>query len=307
MRHAEKLMGNAFLFCTDHANSILAEKAIAAAVDEVRRIETIFTTFNDNSEVQKINLNAGIQPVKVSLEVIDLIERSQKISRITQGAFDLTYGSLDKAFWNFDQQMTVLPHPLNAAAAVRNIDYTRIEINRENNTVYLPEDVRIGFGGIGKGYAADRASKLMQELGVQRGFVSASGDIFCWGDTDKPWNIALEMHEQVSKLLGEFYLNNYAVATSGDYEKFVEIDGQRYSHTIDPKTGYPAKSMKSVTVIAPFAELADALCTPLMIMGPEVGLHTINQLEGIEAIILDQNNELHTSANIQLSQHEKAN
>ena len=294
-----KLMGNNFTFGADHPSALVCEKAIDQAIQEVRRIEGLFTTYKEESETQRINSLAGIKPANVSEEMIALILRSKKISQLTQGAFDLSYGSLDKRFWNFDQSMDVLPSKEQAQKAVSLIDYERIEVDAIKQQVFLrSKGMRIGFGGIGKGYAADRAAQLMKNLGVKRGFVSASGDIYCWGNHDRNWKIALELPEQVRKVLGDFELNNYAVATSGDYEKCVTIDGVRYSHTIDPKTGFPAKSMKSVTVIAPFAELADALCTPLMIMGPEVGLNMINQVAGVECIIIDQDHGVHFSKKI---------
>lgn len=299
-----KLMGNMFTFGADAADESLANHAIDNAIREVQRIEKLFTTFNETSETCIINANAGIQPVKSSMEMIELIERSQKISRLTQGAFDLSYGSLDKEFWNFNTKMTELPNKKAAEQSISKINFNKIHTNRQEQTVFLEEEgMRIGFGGIGKGYAADKAGQIMKDHGITRGFVSASGDVFCWGPQDQPWNIAVELPENVREVLGEFHLNNYAVATSGDYEKFVEIDGIRYSHTIDPKTGFPAKSMKSVTVIAPYAELADALCTPLMIMGPDIGLHLINQLSGIEAIIVDQYNTIHYSQKIKVESY----
>ncbi len=292
-------MGNTFTFGADHPSVRICTKAIDQAIQEVLRIEGLFTTYHEASETQRINRLAGIAPARVSEEMIGLIQRGKRISQLTQGAFDLSYGSLDKRFWNFDQSMDVLPSKEQAQKAISLIDYRRIEVDTIKQQAFLSsKGMRIGFGGIGKGYAADRAAQVMKKAGIERGFVSASGDIYCWGNHDRNWKIALELPEQVRKVLGDFELNNYAVATSGDYEKCVTIDGVRYSHTIDPKTGFPAKSMKSVTVIAPFAELADALCTPLMIMGPEVGLNMINQVAGVECIIIDQDNNIHFSKNI---------
>ena len=302
IKHQEKLMGNTFTFGVDHPDAGLGQKAITQAIQEVKRIEALFTTYRPDSETQRINKAAGLRPVTVSAEMIGLILRSQKISQLTQGAFDLSYGSLDKRFWNFDTTLTQLPSKATARAAVARINYKNIVVHPEKHTVFLTQKgMRIGFGGIGKGYAADCAARIMKQLGIQRGFVSASGDLYCWGVGHRPWNIALEVPDALRGILGDFELNNQAVATSGDYEKCVVIDGVHYSHTIDPKTGFPAKSMKSVTVIAPFAELADALCTPLMIMGPKVGLDLINQIPHLACIIIDQHHQIHFSNNIKKS------
>jgi len=292
-------MGNTFTFGADHPSAMVCTKAIDQAIQEVRRIEGLFTTYKDDSETQRINNLAGREPANVSEEMIGLILRGKKISHLTQGAFDLSYGSLERRFWNFDQTLDKLPTKEQAQAATSLINYENIEINSKRKQVFLnKKGMRIGFGGIGKGYAADRAAQLMKKAGIKRGFVSASGDIYCWGSNARHWKIALELPENVKGILGEFELNNYAVATSGDYEKYVTINGVRYSHTIDPRTGFPAKSMKSVTVIAPFAELADALCTPLMIMGAQIGLNMINQVPGVECIIIDQDKSIHFSKNI---------
>lgn len=299
MRQTTRLMGNTFVLWADAARPAQAEQAIEAAIAEMRRIEARLTTFREDSETQQINRMAGLAPIPVSAETYGLVQRSQHLSRLTQGAFDLSYGSLDRRFWNFDQSMTRLPERKQARQAVRLIDYRQIQLNEAQGTVFLARrGMRIGFGGIGKGYAADRAAQLMQAMGIARGCVSASGDLYCWDQHQQPWRIALEWPEAVQQVLGHLDLSNYAVATSGDYEKAVQIDGVRYSHTIDPRTGFPARAMRSVTVLAPRAELADALCTPLMIMGPKVGLHLVNQLPGVEAVIIDPAHRLHLSRQI---------
>ncbi|MEM9986369.1 MAG: FAD:protein FMN transferase [Bacteroidota bacterium] len=302
MQRQLRLMGNAFTLMADTSDATLGQAALEAAIAEMQRIEARFTTFDEGSETQLINRMAGISPVKVSAEMLALVQRSLYLSRLTQGAFDLSYGSLDRRFWNFDRGMTQLPDRRKARQAVRLINYQHIQVNEARSEIYLArQGMRIGFGGIGKGYAADQAAQVMQEMGVARGCISAAGDLYCWGAAAQPWRVALEVPETVQQHLGHLDLTNYAVATSGDYEKAVTIDGVRYSHTIDPRTGFPARAMRSVTVIAPKAELADALCTPLMIMGPEVGLHLIDQLPHVEAVIIDPHNQLHVSQRIHLS------
>lgn len=290
------LMGNRFDIGVVSSVKEQAEQAIEKSIAEIKRIEALLTTFSDDSQTNQINQNAGIKPVKVDKEVYALIERAQRISKLTQGAFDLSYGSLDKSFWNFDQKMTQLPSAEQALKAVGLIDYRNIVL--EEGTVFLRDKgMRIGFGGIGKGYAADRAKQVLQEEGFENGVVNASGDMNAWGvrEDGQSWKVGISNPDSPQEIMAEFDLQNAAVATSGNYEKFVWIDGVKYSHTIHPKTGFPIRGIKSVTVFAPFAELADALTTPIAVMGVEVGLDLINQMTGVACLIISDENVIYSS------------
>ena len=298
------LMGNHFEISVVSDDEAWAEERIDMAVAEIRRIEKVLTTFKDDSETALINNNAGVQPVKVSEEVFRLIERSKRISHITQGAFDISYGSIDKRLWNFDKTMTSLPDPKLAKQMVRLINYRNIILDHEHQTVFLKEKgMRIGFGGIGKGYAAEMAKAVMQNAGVTSGVVNASGDLAAWGHqpNGKPWTIGIVHPDAADMPFSYMSVTNMAVATSGNYEKFVMIDGKKYSHTINPKTGLPVRGIKSVTIISPNAELCDALATPVTTMGVTTGMHLINQLKDIECVIIDDDNKLYTSNHIRLS------
>jgi len=300
-QRTDLLMGNRFDLGIVSENSMDANAGLAEAVEEIKRIERLLTTFDERSQTNQINANAGIAPVEVDQEVFDLITRAQKIANLTQGAFDLSYGSLDKRLWNFDQEMRSLPDPIEMAKSVRLIDYQAIELDAANQTVFLrKKGMRIGFGGIGKGYAADRAKSLLVNLGFQHGVVNASGDMSAWGLNERglPWQVAIVDPDDPQKTIAHFDLTNAAVATSGNYEKYVMIAGKKYSHTINPKTGYPIQGIKSVSVFAPVAELADALTTPIAVMGVEVGLDLVNQLNGINCVIIDDDNRIYQSKNI---------
>jgi thiamine biosynthesis lipoprotein len=164
-----KLMGNRFEITVVTSGEDDANECIDAAVGEIRRIEKLLTTFDDSSQTCEINRNAGIRPVKTDPEVFELIRRSLKISELTQGAFDITYGSIDKKFWNFDTTMTELPDPETAKQTVRLINYRNVLLDKEAGTVFLKEEgMRIGFGGIGKGYAADRAKQILLQRGNRK-------------------------------------------------------------------------------------------------------------------------------------------
>ena len=302
-RKVLKLMGNRFEITLVDEDAARAAACIEEAIEEIRRIEKLLTTFNDNSQTNCINRNAGIAPVPVDKEVFSLIQRSIRISAVTQGAFDITYGSIDKTLWNFDQHMTALPDAHTAGKLVRLINYRNIILDENNSTVFLKEKgMRIGFGGIGKGYAAERAKALLLQKGVRSGVVNAAGDLTAWGyqHNGKPWTIGIADPDAAHHPFSSLAITDMAVATSGNYEKFVVIDGKKYSHTIDPKTGLPVSGIKSVTIICPNAEIADAMATPVMIMGVKVGMHMINQMQHMACIIIDDNNKIFTSNNINL-------
>ncbi len=299
----QKLMGNRFEISVVSEDEKWANERIENAILEINRIEQLLTTFKPTSQTNQINAQAGIKPVRVDKEVFELIQRSLRISNLTQGAFDITYGSIDKSLWNFDVKMTSLPDKNTAKNMVKLIDYQKVSLNQNDYTVLLKDvGMRIGFGGIGKGYAAEMAKQLMIWEGVKSGVVNASGDLTTWGNqpNGKQWTIGIADPNHKNKTFSSINISNMAVATSGDYEKFVVINGKRYSHTINPKTGLPVTGIKSVTIIAPNAELADSLATPVMVMGVKIGLDLINQIKGIACVIIDDNDKIFTSKNINI-------
>jgi FAD:protein FMN transferase len=307
-----KLMGNRFQLSAVGDNEKRAYDCIDKGIAEIQRIEKLLTTFNEESETALINRNAGISPVCVSEETFNIIERSVRISRITQGAFDITYGSVDKSLWNFDTNMNSLPDSITAKKMTRLINYRHIELDKSNYSVMLREKgMRIGFGGIGKGYAAERAKFVMKENGVRSGIVNASGDMTTWGfqPNGNPWTIGIADPDLKGKAFSYMNITDMAVATSGNYEKFIVVNGRKYSHTINPKTGLPVSGIKSVTIISPSAEIADAMATPVMIMGIVPGLDMVNQINNLEAIVIDDENKIYTSKNIHFKsiEHEKSN
>lgn len=296
-------MGNTFEFSVVSDDGVWATDCIDKGINEIRRIEKLLTTFNDSSQTNEINAYAGLKPVAVDEELFLLIERSLRISALTQGAFDITYGSIDKSLWNFDKTMTALPDAAVVSKMVKLINYRNVILDKEHGTVFLKEKgMRIGFGGIGKGYAADQAKRILLSLEVKHGIVNAAGDLTVWGHqpNGEPWTIGIADPGKNNLPFASVKITNTSVATSGNYEKFVLIKGKKYSHTIDPKTGYPISGITSTTIICASAELADAMATPVMVMGIKAGLALINQLKGIGCIIIDDSGNLYTSKNINL-------
>lgn len=298
--HSTTQMGSAFSFTAIAADSAMAMQAINSAEMEMDRIESLISSWDPNSETSRINLQAGIAPVKVSEELLELIARSKKISKISNGYFDISFASIS-AVWTFDGQEMEAPTTSELKESVQLIDHEKILLNREERTVFLAEKgMKIGFGGIGKGYAANRAKQVMIDLGIESGVVNAGGDIIAWGLqlNGKPWSIGIADPKHKDAIISWLDITDRSVVTSGSYEKFVTINGERHGHIINPKTGWPSKGLISVTIVCPDAELADALATTVFVLGLEDGLKLVDHLNDVEAILLDDKGALHHSENI---------
>lgn len=295
-------MGSRFDITVVANDSNQGNKYIDTAVAEITRIEKLISSWDVNSQTSEINRNAGIKPVKVDSELFDLIQRAIGISVLTDGAFDISYASMDR-IWQFDGSMTEMPSEEEITASVSKVGFQNIILDKENNTVFLKlEGMKIGFGAIGKGYAADKAKDLLISKGVPSGIINASGDMNTWGKqpNGSEWKVAITNPMDKNKVFALLPITNGAVVTSGNYEKFVIFNDKRYTHIIDPRTGYPSSGIISVTVFAPKAELADALATSVFVMGKEAGLDRINQLPKIECIIIDDKGNITKSKNIEI-------
>lgn len=299
-----KLMGSRFEFTAVADDEQTAWDAINRGIQEVERIEKLISSWDKNSQTSKVNQNAGLQPVKVDKELYDLIFRAKKISKLTQGAFDISFASMDR-IWKFDGSMTEMPDSIIVADARAKINWKNIILDVDKQTIFLRESgMKIGFGAIGKGYAANRAKALMQSMsGVKGGVVNASGDLISWGKSPSPegWHVNITNPKDKEVSLGWLTIEDLAVVTSGDYERFVKFDGKRYAHIIDPRTGYPTTGIKSVTLVCPDAELADALATSVFVLGEVEGLKLINQLKNFECLIVTDEDKILTSDNLQLN------
>tara|TARA_B100000767_G_scaffold268188_1_gene288048 strand:- start:882 stop:1778 length:897 start_codon:yes stop_codon:yes gene_type:complete len=298
-------MGSSFEITVVATEKDFANQSLAFAKEEIIRIENLISSWDDKTETSKVNINAGIAPVEVSKELFDLIYRSQKISKLTSGAFDITFAAIDK-LWTFDGRDSKMPTLDSLKASVSNIGYKEIQLDHEALTVFLPKKgMKIGFGAIGKGYAADRAKQILVERGVKAGIINASGDMNTWGT--KPdgssWTIGIINPMNNENVFSWFSLEHNAVVTSGNYEKFTLIDGKRFSHIIDPRTGIPSQGIVSCTVFAGKAELADAVATAIFVMGVEPGLFLINQLPNTEAVLIDDLGMIHHSKNIKIEEN----
>ncbi|PCI04733.1 MAG: thiamine biosynthesis protein ApbE [Flavobacteriaceae bacterium] len=297
------LMGSRFDITVVANTQSEATPFIEMAVDEISRIEKLISSWDPNSQTSLINKNAGIAPVTVDKELFDLILRCLVISEITDGAFDISYASMDR-IWSFDGSMKVMPSASKILNSVRNVGYKNIILNKKTQQVFLSKKgMKIGFGGIGKGYAADLTKELLKSKGVKAGIINAAGDMNTWGKqaNGNPWIVAITNPMDKNKAFATLPISNKAVVTSGNYEKFVLLKGKRYTHIINPKTGMPSSGIISVTVFSDKAELADALATAVFVMGVEVGMDRINQIPSVECILIKDNGEIITSKHIKIN------
>lgn len=306
--HKRKLnmLGSPFEMTVIAQDTVQGNQFCNWAIAEVKRIENLISDWIPTTQISQVNKNAGIKPIQVDKEVFSLVERAIKISQITSGAFDISYASMDK-IWKFDGSMKAMPTEEAIKKSVSKIGYKNIILDSKEQTIFLKnEGMKLGLGGIGQGYIADKVKELLISKGCISGIVNVSGDINTWGKQidGKPWTVAIVNPMNKNKVFATFPLEDTAVETSGSYEKFVIFNGIRYSHIIDPRSGYPAQGVISVSVFAKQTEIADALATGIFVLGVEVGLDLVNQLKGIECIIVDDKGKIHSSKGIDIKKNE---
>ena len=300
------LLGSPFEITVVAKDTVEGNFYVNSAVNEVKRIENLISDWIPTTQISQVNQNAGIVPIKVNNEVFELVERALKISKLTDGAFDISYASMDK-IWKFDGSMKEMPSPEAIKKSVERIGYEKIILDTKNKTIFLKDaGMKLGLGGIGQGYIADKVKEVLQAKGCTAGIVNVSGDINTWGSQidGKPWTVGIVNPVNKNKVVATFPLIDSAVETSGSYEKYVTFNNIRYSHIIDPRSGYPATGIVSVSIFAKQTEIADALATGVFVLGVEVGLNLINQLKGIECIIVDDKGKIFTSKGIDIKKYE---
>ena len=298
-RRRIRLMGSDFEFIIGDDDR--GAEALEDAIAEVSRIEALLTEFSETSQTALLNKTAGIRAVEVTDEVYCLLKRCNEISEFTQGAFDITSGALRKLY-NFKGIEFEMPAANQLQSALSRTGYEKV-ILAKNNRVYLSQiGMRIGFGAIGKGYAADMVKRKLLKKGIKNGVVNASGDLTAFGRRADGtlWKVGIADPNCPSNIMAWIPVQNASVATSGDYEQYFESDGIRYSHTIDPKTGLPVTGIKSVTIVSASAELCDALATAVTVMGVDVGMDFIDQLPGIHALVVTDDNKVYTSQQLHI-------
>jgi thiamine biosynthesis lipoprotein len=295
---ARPMMGtevSVYLWCDDPA---LGDVALEAVFQEVQRIDRRMSTYKGESEISKINRIAADAPVLVGAELYQLIARSLDISRLTDGAFDITYDSVGQ---HYDFRERQRPDLATIKSASENIDYRLLKIDVDTSMVhFLRQGVRINLGGIAKGYVVEQGVEILRSLGIEHAIVTAGGDSRLLGDRrGRPWMVGIRDPRKEGEVAITVPLEDEAISTSGDYERFFDEDGVRYHHIIHPSTGGPASGVHSATVMGPDAVTTDALSTSVFVMGVDKGLRMIAELPAYESIVIDANGQVFFSDGLQ--------
>ena len=285
----QSLLGSPFEITVVATDSVQAKLYTDLAILEVKRIENLVSDWIPTTQISQVNQNAGIRPVQVSSEVFNLTKKAIWFSEISAGAFDISMVGLDK-IWKFDGSMEQLPSRKQIKQSVANVGYKNIVLDSANSTIFLTKKgMKIGFGSIGKGYAADKGREFLQALGIKAGILNAAGDVATWGTqiNGKPWRIGVNNPLETGETLAvlEFSEQN-AVTTSGAYEKYVEFHNKRYAHIINPKTGYPTTELLSVTIIGGSAEMCNGFSTSVMVLGLKKGIRLLKKFPDYDYVVV---------------------
>jgi thiamine biosynthesis lipoprotein len=288
-----------------------AEKAIDSAFSEIEKLEKLTDLFSSGSEVSLINKNAGISGVKVSPDIVDILEKALLVSEKTGGAFDVTIGPVS-ALYDFHKK--IKPEEVEIKKKLPLVNYKDLIVDRKKSTAFLKrKGMLIDLGGIAKGYAADKAEETLKKNGINSGLVSIAGDIRAFGlkPDKRPWKIGIRSPRIPTippllkgdkggfpdDIMATIELRDMAISTSGDYERFFILDGKRYHHLLSPKTGYPADGCQSVSVITKKGVFTDAFSTGVFILGPEKGMKVLEDM-GFDGVIVDSQGKVRITPDI---------
>lgn len=287
-------------------NEAAAKRAFEAATAEIVRVEGLMTTWRD-SELSRVNANAGKAPVAVGDETLFVVSEALKTSALSGGTFDITFETLH-GLWKFDEDLEPMPpKPADLKKRMAAVGYRHVVLDGAKKTLFLDhKDTRIGLGGIAKGYAVDRAAAVLRKAGLTSFYVQAGGDLYAEGKKPdgKPWSAGIrDPRGAANQYFALIQLDDHAFSTAGDYERSYVVAGKRYHHILDPRTGYPATACRSVTVWAKTALEADEIDDAVFILGPKEGLALVESLDGVGAVIVDAKNEVWISKRLQGAIH----
>jgi thiamine biosynthesis lipoprotein len=274
-----------------------ARAAIDAVMDEMHRIDAAMSPYKESSELSRINRDAAREAVEVSQELFDLIERSIAFSELSRGAFDITYAG---AGCLYDYRRGIRPSDEQLEAALQAIGYRHLQLDRTRRTVrFARAGVRIDLGGFAKGHAVDRGAAILARHGVRHAAVAAGGDSRMLGDRcGRPWTVGIRHPRRADEVVALLPLEDVAVSTSGDYERYFDDGDERCHHLIDPRTGRSPRAVHSVTVIAPDGLTSEALSKTVFVLGVEEGLAIVEHVPGADAVVVDAEGGLHRSAGL---------
>ena len=288
----EAIMGTRVAVELWSEDAALAARAMDAVIAEMRRTDELMSTYKPESQLSAVNAHAFEGPVEVDPEIIDVVARSFDFSRMSNGAFDVTYASVG---YLYDYRAHQRPTEQQVAAALPGVDYRQVEIDRARNTIrFLRKGVRVDLGGIAKGYAVDRSIEILRGLGIEHAMVNAGGDTRLLGDRlGKPWIVGIRDPRNEGRMVTRLPLEDEAISTSGDYERYFDDGDERCHHLIDPRTGRSPNSIRSVTVIAPDGLTSEALSKTIFVLGVEQGASIVESLPNVDAVIVDGAGALH--------------
>lgn len=299
VKRAQMHMGTLVSVTAVASDNELGHKAVQAGFDEIKRLERLLSTWIPESELSQVNAEAGRRPVTVSRDTLDLVVRSLEIARLTEGGFNIAVGPAVEV-WSVTERERI-PNDAELERLKVLVDWDSIQVNRDVLTIFLPrEGMRIDVGGIGKGYAADRAVAEMKRAGADGGVVALSGDIKTFGALPEAagFPVGIKHPRKEGALIAVIDLQDEAISTAGDYERFFERNGVRYHHILDPKTLRPARSCQSVTVIGKEGTLVDGLDTGIFVLGPDRGMALVERLPNVEAVIVDDQGRVTVSSGL---------
>lgn len=296
-RREEAIMGTSISVELWADSSQMAEAACTAVIEEMHRIDRTMSPFKPDSELSRINRDAATMRVQVSEEIIALIERSLEFSRLSDGAFDITYASVGALY---DYREGIAPSEEALAEARAAIGWRNLAVDRQARTVrFLRPGMRIDLGGFAKGHAVDNAVAILKRMGITNAFVAAGGDSRVIGDRrGRPWTIGIRDPRRPGEVVAVLPLEDVAISTSGDYERFFERDGVRCHHVIDPATGKSPDSVRSVTILADDGLTTEGLSKSVFVLGLEKGMQLIESQRGVDAIVVDAAGQLHYSSGL---------
>ncbi len=291
------LMGTRVSVDLWHADEARGRELVQIVLDEYRRIDEGMSTYKDDSELSRVNRDAATMPVPVSDELFELLRRALAFSASSEGAFDITYESVG---YLYDFRSAARPSAGDIETRLSAINHAHVQLDPEARTVaFAQQGVRVNLGGIAKGYAVERGAALLREAGVEHAMLNAGGDTRVLGDRrGQPWIIGIRHPRVADAVVTRLPLEDEAISTSGDYERFFEENGRRYHHILNPRTGEPTEGVLSVTVIGPDATLTDGLSTAVFVMGARRGLALIDRTDGYEAIVVEANGQLSYSGGL---------
>ena len=300
VKRSQMLMGTLVFVTAVAPDEAVAQKAVGDGLAEIKRLEKLLSTWIPTSELSRVNAAAGQHPVKVGPETMEILSRSLQMADLTEGRFNILVGPAVEA-WNVSKEGRI-PSQRELEVIRPLLNLSDMKLDYHAHTVYLTRvGMRIDVGGIGKGYAADRAVVVMEASGATAGVVAISGDIETFGRMPDGQRFLFGIQhprKEQGELLARIELENEAVSTAGDYQRFIEVDGVRYHHILDPDTLQPARLAQSVTVIAKEGVAADGLDTGIFVMGPIKGMNLIEQLMGVEGVIVDSEGKVSVSSGL---------